>query len=174
MNRLKNPVKRLIVSMLVLSMLVSFFGVGALVAETATVTGRNVIRVAGSTRYETALASADMFMEQKNLEKLDSIIIASGTEFADALAGSYLAAVKQAPILLAKGYANKTQLHDYIRENLRQGGTVYILGGEQAVPAAIADGLDGYKVKRRYGSKWYETNLEIVKEAGVTGGEILV
>ena len=174
MANFKNPVKRFIAGVLLLSMLVSSFGVGPVVAEATPVSGRNVERIAGNTRYETALASADMFMQQKGLEQLDSIIIASGTEFADALAGSYLAVVKQAPILLSKGSNNKAQLHDYIRANLKQGGTVYILGGEKAVPAAIGTGLDGYVVKRLFGATRYETNLEILKEAGVTGGELLV
>ena len=94
------------------------------------------------------------------------MIVASGTGFADALAGSYLAAQKNAPILLVRG-ANVNDVKNYIKQNLVSGGTVYLLGGVNAVPQTMETGLDGFKVKRLGGADRYTTNLLILQEAGV-------
>lgn len=133
----------------------------------------DVIRIAGDNRCKTAFAAADKLKEVLGIEKFDAIILASGDNFADALAGSYLAAVKKAPILL---YRKNTEAinSDYIAENLASGGTVYILGGTAAVPKTMADALEGVNVQRLAGDNRYETNLKILEAAGVEGDEILV
>lgn len=66
-----------------------------------------VNRVAGDNRYETAIKTAEEMKAVLGVEKFDAIIVASGSEFADALAGSYLSAVKNAPILLSWGKGGK-------------------------------------------------------------------
>ena len=105
--------------------------------------------------------------------KFDTIIVSSGEQFADALSGSYLAAVKNAPILLTKDSTVKS-VKEYISANLNPGGTVYLLGGEKAVPKSMETGLDGFTVKRLGGNTRYDTNLLILQEAGVNGKNILV
>ena len=138
------------------------------------------LRLAGSNRWETALKVADEMKANLGLEKFDAIIIASGNDFADALAGSYLSTVKNAPILLGWGNGGKYVTLDeaniaYIKANLAENGTVYILGGEKAVPKLYEDALKGYNVKRLGGANRFETNLLILAEAGVAdGSEILV
>lgn len=132
-----------------------------------------VVRIFGETRVETAMLVANRYKELLGVEKLDNIIIANGSNFADALAGSYLAKQKNAPILMYHGN-NTDVLHKYINENLKSGGTVYILGGVNALPVEVETGLDGFYVKRLAGATRYETNIEILKEAGVTNQEILV
>lgn len=52
-------------------------------------------------------------------------------------------------------------------------GTVYILGGEGAVPTSVDD-IPNYMVKRLAGASRYDTNIEILKEAGISGNEIIV
>ena len=111
--------------------------------------------------------------EFNNDKSFDSIIIASGKNFADALAGSYLAAKKNAPILMTDG-KNSTAIKTYIINNVTAGGTVYILGGTAAVSDKVLSGLTGYTVKRLAGKDRYATNLEILKESGVTNEEIIV
>ena len=157
---------------------------------TCEVCGRNFLsildgsfRLAGANRFETAFSVA---METKNYvdgwidaetEKIfhyDTVIIASGTNFADALSGSYLANVKYAPILLSYNEEYNNLVKRYIRENLVPGGTVYILGGEAAVPASMEKGLEDYEVIRLAGANRFETNLAILMEAGVGKKEILV
>ncbi len=127
-------------------------------------------RIYGDDRYLTSLKVADQLKENLGVEKFQAIVVASGNEFADALSGTYLAAKKDAPILLVRQKCMDT-IKDYIRSNLAAGGTVYILGGTVAVPASMESGLDGFNVKRLGGSDRYETNLLILKEAGVTPGE---
>ena len=139
-----------------------------------------VLRLAGSHRWETSLKVADEMKANLGLEKFGSIIIASGNDFADALAGSYLSTVKNAPILLSWGkggsyeYLDTDNIH-YIKSNLVNGGTVYILGGTNAVPELYEEALKDYNVKRLGGANRFETNLLILQEAGVKeGDEILV
>ena len=140
-----------------------------------------VIRVAGANRWATALLVADEMKAALGDEKFDAIIIASGNDFADALAGSYLATVKNAPILLSYGGDNEKYAYldddniNYVKENLAEGGVVYILGGEKAVPTLYEDGLEGYDVVRLGGANRFETNILILEEAGIAdGSEVLV
>ena len=107
-------------------------------------------------------------------DKFEAVVVATGKNFADALAGSYLAVEKNAPILLTNGKDdNVAQLHAYIKANVVAGGTVYILGGEGAVPAAV-EGIEGYEVVRLFGDSRYDTNMAILAEAGVSGDSIIV
>ena len=133
-------------------------------------------RISGSGRCETAIEVAEMMMETLGIEKFDAIIIANGDNFADALAGSYLAAQKNAPILLYRASAVELNLA-YIQENLSEDGVVYLLGGASAVPTEVEEGIAaaGIQVERLAGGTRFDTNLEILKEAGLTAGqEILV
>ena len=132
-----------------------------------------VTRIFGNTRYETSYNIASQMRELNNNARFDSIIIASGTNFADALAGSYLAAKKNAPILMSDG-KNATAIKTYIKNNVNEGGTVYLLGGTKALSGKVVDGLTGYTIKRLEGKDRYATNLAILKEAGVTNEEIIV
>ena len=135
---------------------------------------QQVVRLSGATRYETGYKVADELKEQLSVEKFDAVVVATGKNFADALSGSYLAVVKNAPILLTNGKAdNIAQLHDYIRANVKAQGTVYILGGDAAVPKEV-EAINGYQIKRLYGSSRYETNLKILEEAGVKGKDFVV
>ena len=140
----------------------------------------DVVRISGSNRWQTALKVADEMKANLGATKFDAIIVASGSSFADALSGSYLATVKNAPILLSWGsggnyaYLDSDNV-DYIKDNLAADGTVYILGGEKAVPASYEEALSGFNVKRLGGADRFETNLLILKEAGIApGDEILV
>ena len=137
----------------------------------------SVQRIYGAGRYDTALLAADKLKQVKGVSQFDNIVVASGTGFADALAGSYLAKVKNAPILLvnskATAAANHQQIAEYINANLKSGGTVYILGGVNAVPEAFAAKVNA-NVKRLGGANRYETNLLILNEAGAAGSEIIV
>ena len=130
-------------------------------------------RISGKTRYQTCFKIAETLKSVQGSEKFENVIIASGENFADALAGSYLASVKNAPILMTNG-SNAQDVKLYIRQNLKKGGTVYILGGTAAVPEGLGCGLGEFKVKRLYGKSRYETNIAILKEAKVSNEDILV
>ena len=111
------------------------------------------------------------------VDKFDAIIIAAGgtskdtRKFADALSGSYLASVKKAPILLYTSGNLAEENLEFIKDNLNKNGTIYLLGGEAAVPASVADAVEGYKVERLYGNDRYETNRAILNEAGLDDAE---
>lgn len=140
-----------------------------------TVSSTEIVRLAGTTRYNTAFAAADELKSLLGVEKFSAIIVSSGTQFADALAGSYLASVKDAPILLVTDNPGVIRnVRDYIQENLVPGGTVYLLGGENAVPKAMESGLEDFTVTRLGGANRYDTNLLILKEAGVAGKDVIV
>lgn len=131
-------------------------------------------RISGSTRYETSLQTAYALKQQFGVEYFDNVIIASGKSFADALAGSYLAWVKHAPILLVND-TEKVQddVRAFIDENLGYNGMIYILGGTSAVSSAMESGFTGYQVKRLYGNDRYATNLKILDEAGIGNQAII-
>ena len=134
-------------------------------------------RISGSGRVETGIEVANQLKAVLGVEKFDAIIIANGDNFADALAGSYLASAKGAPILLHRNSGAGDNLNEaYIAENLEEGGTVYLLGGNAAIPDAIEENFTalGYKVVRLSGDSRFLTNLAILEEAGVAGKEILI
>ena len=135
-----------------------------------------VDRISGKNRSATALAAADALKAELGTESFDVILLASGSQFADALAGSYLAAVKSAPILLHTNQGAASN-QSYITKTLSADGTVYILGGSSAVPQSVEDGLKerGVTVKRLSGKDRFATNIAILQEAGIAEGqEILV
>ena len=146
------------------------------ITTTGAIPKPTVDRISGTNRSATALAAAEKLKTSLGVSKHKNIIIASGKNFADALAGSYLASVKQAPILLHTN-SSVTDNLNYIANNLTAGGTVYILGGTAAVPFSVEAGLfaRGINVERLSGSNRFATNIEILLEAGVTSSqEILV
>ncbi|MBR3973146.1 MAG: cell wall-binding repeat-containing protein [Oscillospiraceae bacterium] len=132
-----------------------------------------ITRISGPDRSATSLTAADALKDVLGAESFDTIIIASGTNFADALTGSYLAAKESSPILLyTKGYED--ELADYVSSNLSKNGTIYILGGTSSVPTAMEDALADFRPLRLAGADRFETNLKILSEAGVSDEEILV
>ena len=121
--------------------------------------GKN-IRLAGSNRYATSAAvSSSMFQDS------ECVIIASGSDFPDALAGTTLAAAYGAPILLT----DKNKLPDDIREEITRLGAreATILGGTGAVSDNVKNALEemGLSVDRISGSNRYATAADIAKTA---------
>ena len=122
------------------------------------------IRIFGSNRYKTAFAVADALKESLGIEKFNTVVIATGENYPDALSGTYLASLTDAPILMFKEkYASDVQT--YIKENLAAGGTIYLLGATNVLSDNAVAGLEGYTIKRLAGTNRYETNIEILKEA---------
>lgn len=142
---------------------------------TCTKPAASIDRYSGNNRYETAFAVADALKEQQGVDKFENIIVAYGDNYADALAGSYLAKVKNAPILVVNSRM-ESYVKDYIDENTNKAGTIYLLGGEGVVSRNFANSLtsSGYNVKRLGGANRYETNMSILRESGVTNEDILV
>ena len=141
--------------------------------------GEPVDRIFGNSRFDTSMLIADALKEEKGIDKFDSIILTSGLNYADALAGSYLSYVKDAPILITAdmfgGVEYYKQVNAYIKKNLKAGGTVYVLGGTAAVSdKAIEELKKDFSIRRLAGSNRYETNIRILEEANVKDEDILV
>lgn len=128
------------------------------------------LRIYGKSRYETAYGAANYLKEQKGVDKLPTVIIADGRNFADALSGSYLAAVSEAPILLVHPVYEE-EVFGYIQGNVETGGKIYLLGGKGAISEEFETLLKeaGYDVNRLGGKTRYDTNVLILREANSIG-----
>ncbi|RDW20581.1 choice-of-anchor I family protein [Oceanobacillus chungangensis] len=118
-------------------------------------------RIQGYSRYDTAIEVSKQGWEKGSVEK---VILASGQDFADALAGVPLAAAWDTPILLTP--SNRV-LDQTIAEINRLGAKeVTILGGEVAVSKKVTDTLEkaGLKVDRINGHSRYDTAVAIANE----------
>lgn len=131
-------------------------------------------RVFGSNRYETALAVADIF------GTWPSVVIACGTDFADALGGAYLATLYEAPILLVNNDPNKiAAIAGEVADRMDSDGRVFILGGKGAVSgdmetALKAEGIPENKITRFEGKNRYDTNMQILKYCNIDVQELMV
>ena len=127
--------------------------------------GYDIIRYGGRTRYDTARIIAETGFEESG-----HIVIASGSSYADALAGAPLAEALKAPIYLVSGDTLDPKIEQSIYD--MHGKYIYILGGESAVSKGIERQLTGkgYTVTRIGGSTRYETSVLIaLKMADILG-----
>lgn len=121
----------------------------------------NVQRVAGDTRYDTM---SELISNVGGWSASDKVILASGTNYPDALSASALAGVHDAPIILT----DPTELSSKAAATIKQLGpsTIYVVGGPSAVSDAAlqaASNICGSNTIRLYGSTRYETSLEILR-----------
>ena len=137
-------------------------------------------RFSGRERYKTALAVADGLKRATNRTSFDSIIVASGENYPDALSGSSLVRSKDhAPVLLVSK-AVENEIISYISANLSADGRVYLLGGTGVVSERFEKNLKSSfknkdaRVVRLSGSDRYSTNLDILRAAGLEGEELIV
>lgn len=86
-------------------------------------------RIAGANRYETSEKIAEEF------GKSDVVVLASGTNFADALAAAPLAKKMNAPIVLVK----KDSLSENAKKLVKEAKKVYVVGGENAISNKLVD-----------------------------------
>ena len=117
-------------------------------------------RLYGNTRYGTASSIAKAAYPNGT----ETVVIASGTQFADALAGVPLAYALNAPILLSTPAGLDNTTLDRIIELKPK--KAYILGGKGAVPGNVMLQLSSLdiKVTRLAGDNRYETAVKIAQE----------
>lgn len=133
---------------------------------TSEVVSGHFTKLAGSNRYATAIAVSE---EQFSADEAESVVIVGGKAQLDGLSAAPLAAAKKAPILLAD--PNTGLNRDTIKEIDRacsslKNKTVYIVGGEQSVPAKVAKQLEdefGAVVIRVSGNDRMSTSLEVAR-----------
>jgi len=126
-------------------------------------------RAAGGTRYSTAVAASRATYPS---ERTKTVVIASGTGFADALAASALAGAVDGPVLLASRYDVPEEVLDEIE---RLGATkAYVVGGTGALDDFVLRALKtvpGMTYPTRIaGSDRYETSAEVAKTVAELDG----
>ncbi|MGF3105011.1 cell wall-binding repeat-containing protein [Rossellomorea sp. DUT-2] len=123
--------------------------------------GKSTARLYGQDRYETAAE-----ISEESWEAVETVIIARGNEYPDALVGTPLAYQLEAPILLTNG---ATLSKETVEEIDRLGAeNAVILGGEGAVSEKIEAELDelGLSVDRIGGGDRFETAAFVANELG--------
>lgn len=122
----------------------------------------NIKRIYGKDRYKTSVNISNNF---KN-GSLQNIIVTSGKNFPDALAGSVLSKKLDAPIVLAGSTIKESaDCVEYIDNNLSKGGTIYLLGGQGSINSSFENHIKnkGFKnIVRLGGNDRFETNMSIV------------
>lgn len=122
--------------------------------------GSSTIRLYGSTRYETSLE----ILRQCNSSS-DTLIVATGANYADSLSISPYAYVTKSPIVLCDPYGGLTQ---EAIEAIRAGGfsKAILVGGNEAVPDVVISQLNNANIatdgiRRLSGATRYETSTQI-------------
>ena len=114
---------------------------------------QSVNRVSGATRIDTSFA-----LYQNGSGWGSTAIVATSTNYADALSVSSYAYEAKAPVFLcdpANGLTRKQ------KTALKSFAKVLVVGGENAVPSRYVSGLPG--VVRKSGNTRYETSAEIAR-----------
>ena len=131
---------------------------------TLTISYERASRISGEIRYDTA-----MEISKQGFESADTVILARGSGFADALAGVPLAHRLDAPILLTPSH----KLWDGVLAEVERLGAknIIILGGKGAVSEEVAAELTAQdlQVSRIAGETRFETAALIAAEIAPNG-----
>lgn len=132
--------------------------------------GYNVSRLSGNDRYKTSVNISESF----NNGTIQTVILANGENFPDALSGSLLSKKYNAPIVLA-GLTPSTSsdAFEYIKNHLSKSGTVYVLGGTSSISDDSINYIKqlGYNnVVRLGGQNRFDTSKVILNDIKVQKG----
>lgn len=94
----------------------------------------NVNRLKGDSRYDTAIA-----ISKAGWSKADTVILAYGENYPDALAGTVLSKAKNAPVLLTAGKSLEAKVLAELKR--LDAVRVIILGGDAVISKSIEDAL---------------------------------
>jgi len=113
-------------------------------------------RLAGDGRCETAAE-----ISKASFESAENAVLASGNDYADALAGVPLAYALNAPVLLIRNHElDSATLSEINRLGVKN---IYILGGDFAINGSVEAALKnkGYNVSRLAGDDRFGTSVKI-------------
>lgn len=138
-------------------------------------TSVQVKRIFGDNRYETAIKIADEVAQENNIDftqgdRFNSVLLASGNNYPDALAGAPLANQVGGPILLLDSTPEaSTVTWEYIRTHVKINGNVYILGGTGVIPYTftkylLSMGFSAENIHQIGGKDRNETSLLIAQQ----------
>ncbi|WP_194907253.1 cell wall-binding repeat-containing protein [Catenulispora rubra] len=131
--------------------------------------GTAVSRISGADRYQTAIAISSKLAAGS----APAVVLATGGTFPDALAGVPLAKQVGGPLLLTPTAGPNAAVTAEIKRVLKPGGTVYVLGGTNAVSQSVVSALGSVNVTRIGGADRYQTALKIADRLGDPGNVVL-
>lgn len=115
--------------------------------------GINAVRLSGADRYETSVKVAS------EIGYSSKVVVASGSNYPDALSIASIAASNGMPILLTDCNKLPDSIKNYLRNtNISE---TYVVGGTGAVSETVASQLKN--AKRIFGKDRFETNAEVIK-----------
>lgn len=127
--------------------------------------GLNTERIAGKTRFETAVLSAQRLKDKGYAPK--SLFIVYYNSYADALSASNVAAMLNAPILYVKTTGDiDSTTKQYLSAVKSSVANVYVIGGTGVISEQMSNTIKAYMGKtpvRVAGQNRYETCVEINK-----------
>lgn len=150
------------------------------VADTSSVPVKieQVMRFGGQNRYETS----KLIAENNFGSNLENVVLASGNDFPDGLAGVTLAKKLNAPLLLLDKSVDSSGskiVLQYILNKLNKNGKIYILGGEGAISQSYIDYFEqnGYSknnIIRIGGVNRNETSVKIAESLNLAQGTPII
>jgi uncharacterized repeat protein (TIGR01451 family) len=168
-TRTKAEIRRVLAPGLTVYLLGGEGAIGKAVASAITSMGYGVVRFAGADRFATAVVIAD-----RGLSNPDVLLLATGTDFPDALGAGAAAATVAGAVLLTNGSRMPSPTASYL--SAHPGATRYALGG----PAAAADrgatpivGADRYDTSRRAAERFFSAPPAVGVASGLTFADAL-
>ena len=139
-------------------------------------------QVGGADRYLTAIDASKLAWQAASTTSLTAAphakiaVLARGDTYADALAGSAMAAELGGPLLLTPPDALDPNVRDELRRLLSAGRTVYLLGGPMALSPSVEDSVRalGLSPQRLQGADRFGTSIAIAQKIGQTGHPVRV
>lgn len=157
-----NKNRKLINALLVSTMMLTNVAPVALAANAAT-SDPTVVRLSGDTRVGTSTKVSDTAYESA-----DTVVLAGYNGEVDALTGTALASLKDAPLLIV---SNKEEDFNAIAAEIESLGAknVILLGDTKVISKSISDDLKALdlNVSRVAGDDRFDTAIEVAKELGL-------
>lgn len=139
-----------------------------------------VHRLGGADRFATAVeVSQQQFRKAGDTAdhraQAQAVVLSRSDQFADALGGAALAAHQNGPLLLTQTASLNAWTRAEIQRVLPVGGTVFVLGGTQAISPTVASQLAGlgYHVQRIGGTDRYDTAVRMASVYAPNAKQVL-
>ncbi len=120
-----------------------------------------VSRIAGANRFETSAAIAATYTSA------DTVYIANGFNYPDALSAAPAAALRSAPLLLTDPHSLPSAIANQVQR--LHPDHIYVVGGAAVVSDAVLAALEnlygGQQVVRLAGANRYETSRDLTRDA---------
>lgn len=128
--------------------------------------GAQLQRIAGGDRDATAVAVSQAGFPANG--SASSVVLARDDAFADGLVGAPLAAAQRGPLLLSPPGGLAAVTRTELSRVLKPGGTVYLLGGPNALSATVETQVRGlgFDVVRLAGADRYSTAVAVADALG--------